>query len=269
MRAWPVLCMLLWAQPALAYYPMDMWQAERKAAQGQWSEAAQLYRAALKARPESVEALYNLGLCHYRQGQFDKAEPFFKKALELAPPGKLKGQAAYNMGNTLFHQKKLKESLEPYKVALRWNELDDDARYNIQVVLDMLKEPPKDKDKDKKDKDKDKKDKDKDKKKKDQDKKDKDKKDKGGKDKDKGKPTPTPSPQPPQGSPSPTPSPNPQGQPTPTPSPSPGQDKPTPQQQREKEDAERLLQFFQNREKQAQKRKFPARPAAPTGADDW
>ena len=254
-----LLLLLALSQPALAHYPMHMWQAERKAAEGKWGEAAALYREALKEQPKSAEATYNLALCLYRQGQFDKAEPIFKKALELAPPGPLKGQSAYNLGNTQFRLKKLKEALETYKVALRWTENDDDARYNIQVVLDQLnppKQPPKPKPKDDKKKGQDKKkndpskDKDKDKKKdpkKDPKKKPDQKKkpdDKGQKKPDKGSPTPTPQPK---------------GDKPPPPKPA----------DRDKEDAERLLQFFQNREKDAQKKRFPARRAVPTGEDDW
>ena len=257
MRRLLLLLLLALSQPALAYYPTHMWQAERKAAEGKWAEAAALYQEALKEQPKSAEATYNLALCLYRQGQFDKAEPIFKKALELAPPGALKGQAAYNMGNTQFRQKKLKEALESYKVALRWNENDDDARYNIQVVLDQMnppKQPPKPKDdkKDQKDKNKDK---NKDKKNKDKDKKDqKSKPDQKKKPDDKGQKKPD------KGSPSPTPSP--QGK---------GEQKPPPPKpaDRDKEDAERLLQFFQNREKDAQKKRFPARRVVPTGEDDW
>ncbi|MBX3167192.1 MAG: tetratricopeptide repeat protein [Candidatus Eremiobacteraeota bacterium] len=237
--------LLALSQPALAYYPMHMWQAERKAAEGKWAEAAALYREALKEQPKSAEATYNLALCLYRQGQFDKAEPIFKKALELAPPGSLKGQAAYNMGNTQFRQKKLKEALESYKVALRWNENDDDARYNIQVVLDQLnppKQPPKN---DKK--------KDKDKQKNDQ------KKDKKKDPKQDPKKKPDSKPKPDKGSPTPTPPGKSEQKPPPPPKPA----------DRDKEDAERLLQFFQNREKDAQKKRFPARRAAPTGEDDW
>lgn len=247
MKRFLLLLLLALSQPALAYYPMHMWQAERKAAEGKWAEAAALYREALKEQPKSAEATYNLALCLYRQGQFDKAEPIFKKALELAPPGPLKGQAAYNMGNTQYRQKKLKEALETYKVALRWTENDDDARYNIQVVLDQLnppKQPPKPEDDKKKDKDKDKKDQKKDKK-------------KDPKQDPKKKPDSKPKPD--------------KGSPTPTP-PGKGDQKPPPPPKpadRDKEDAERLLQFFQNREKEAQKKRFPARRVAPTGEDDW
>lgn len=278
MKRW--LLILALTGQAWAYYPMEMWQAQRQASEGHWAEAARGYRQALKERPQSAEALYNLGVCLYRQAQFEGAEENFAKALELAPAGPLKGRAAYNLGNTRFQRKKLKEALEAYKIALRWNELDDDARYNIQVILDQMKQPPpkknpppqKDKNKDKnknndqnKNKNKNQKDKKKNKKDKDDESKQPPKDDKKNKDQK----------QPPgQQSPTPTPTPKPEGQPTPTPTPPQGQPSPSPRpqsskEQREKEEAERLLQFFQNREKQAQKRRLPARPALPTGVDDW
>ncbi len=251
MKKFLLLLLLALSQPALAHYPMHMWQAERKAAEGKWAEAAALYREALKEQPKSAEATYNLALCMYRQGQFDKAEPVFKKALELAPPGSLKGQAAYNMGNTQYRQKKLKEALESYKVALRWSENDDDARYNIQVVLDQLnppKQPPKPKPKDDK------------KNNKKNDKKN-DKKDPKKDPKKDSKKPPDSKPKPDKGSPTPTPTPPGKGEQKPPPPPKPAD--------RDKEDAERLLQFFQNREKEAQKKRFPARRVVPTGEDDW
>ena len=254
MRKVLLFLLLACSQPVWAHLPLKMWQAERKAAEGKWAEAAALYTEALKESPKNAEATYNLGLCLYRQGQFAKAEEHFKKALEYAPPGALKGQAAYNLGNTQFRQKdeggkpedrekRLKEALESYKTALRWNEDDNDARYNIQVVLDLLKkpDPPKNKDKDK----------DKNQKNKDDQKKDK---------KQKPKQKPDPKKKPDKGTPTPTPQP-PKQQPPQPPKPKPAD--------RDKEDAERMLQFFQNREKEAQKKRFPGRRLAPTGEDDW
>ena len=169
------------SQPAFAYYPWEMWQASRALEAKDYAGASQRYQEALKEQPNSPQAHYNLGECLYREKKYPQASAEFKKAMELSST-QLKGKAAYNLGNTLFREQKLEEALEAYKTALRWDEIDDDARYNIQVILDMLKkknDPKKDKDKDK-DK-KDNKDKDKDK--------DKDKGDQGnkGKDKDKSK----------------------------------------------------------------------------------
>lgn len=173
------------AQPAFAYYPWEMWQGSRALEAKDYAAAALRFQTALQEQPDSPQAHYNLGECLYRENKYQEAAAHFKKAMDGSTT-QLKGKAAYNLGNTLFREKKLEEALDAYKTALRWDEIDDDARYNIQVILDMLKknqDPKKDQDKNKDDKDKNKDNKDKDK--------DKDK-DKGGQgnkgdDKDKSK----------------------------------------------------------------------------------
>ncbi len=243
MKTWLIwLCLLLPALARPGEFPLTMWKAERLASQGKWGDAANAYSQALKLKPKSAEATYNLAMCLYRQGQFEKSQELFKKAQELAPPGSLKGQAAYNEGNSLFQLKKTDEALNAYKTALRWNELDDDARYNIQVILDQKKPPKKDPPKP------------------DPKKKPEDKKDKKDKKQPKNKKKPEQKPQKPDPKETPKPAPK-----DPQPSASP---KPT-QAERDKQEAERMLQFFQNREKQAQKKRMPVRSGPPTGMDDW
>ena len=53
--------------------------------------------------------------------------------------------AYYNLGNTYFQQKKLPEAAEAYKNALRRNPLDDEARYNLAYVLELMKQNQDDK----------------------------------------------------------------------------------------------------------------------------
>jgi Ca-activated chloride channel family protein len=57
----------------------------------------------------------------------------------------MKGKAFYNKGAILSQQKKLEESIEVYKNALRQNPADKEARENLQKALLELKKknPPK------------------------------------------------------------------------------------------------------------------------------
>ena len=58
----------------------------------------------------------------------------------------LKGKAYYNKGVVLSRSKKLEESIEAYKNALRQNPDDKEARENLQKALLELKKkkpPPK------------------------------------------------------------------------------------------------------------------------------
>ncbi|MGH7230901.1 MAG: tetratricopeptide repeat protein [Nitrospiraceae bacterium] len=53
--------------------------------QGHWDVAAEHFRKAVKADPNSPAAHYNLGLTQDKMGKHDEATGSFKKAIELAP----------------------------------------------------------------------------------------------------------------------------------------------------------------------------------------
>ena len=268
MIRWAVVFSAFWllSSPCSAYPAWDQWKAGREARAGNWTQATAMYEKLVQEHPDSARACLNLGLCYYRQGQFDKAEAQFKKARDLDNGAQFKGQTFYDLGNTLFRKNKLEDALEAYKGALRWNDLDDDARYNVQVILDKLKKnKPKDKDKDKdkdKNKNKDKnKDKDKKDKKKDKNQKNKDKKDDKKKDKNQQKPPGKDGKQPP-----------PKGEPPKQDPGKNGQQPPPPQDpsKMSKQDAERLLKYFQNREKKNLANQMKkGRPVQAVGGDDW
>jgi tetratricopeptide (TPR) repeat protein len=53
--------------------------------QGHWDVAADWFKKAVKADPNLAEARYNLGLALDKMGKHDEATMAFKKAAELAP----------------------------------------------------------------------------------------------------------------------------------------------------------------------------------------
>jgi Tfp pilus assembly protein PilF len=53
--------------------------------QGHWDVAAEHFKKAVKADPNSAVAHYNLGLTQDKMGKHEEATTSFKKALELAP----------------------------------------------------------------------------------------------------------------------------------------------------------------------------------------
>jgi len=116
---------------------------------------------------------------YYRQQQYDKAESEYRKVLETSSIDKtarfnladalikqnkavdankllrilnveengndLRSKVVYNQAVILTQQKKLEESIEGYKEALRFNPGDQEARENLQKALLELKKknPPK------------------------------------------------------------------------------------------------------------------------------
>jgi tetratricopeptide (TPR) repeat protein len=104
-----------------------------------YDAAVQAYAGAQVDLPESPEVAYNLGLCYYRQGKYDKALASLEKAL-ATDDALLEARVHYTIGNTLVQQGKLRESLDAYKQCLARNRNDQDAKYNIEYVQRKLKE---------------------------------------------------------------------------------------------------------------------------------
>lgn len=138
-----------------------------------------------KEKAQKEKAEYNLGNTIYKNKKYSEAITNYKNASQLAKTNSEKHKAFHNLGNAYMQDKNYKSAVESYKKALKANSKDEKTRYNLALAKKMLeKNPPKPKPKNK---NKDKKDdKNKDKKEgKDKDKKNKDKN--GDKDKKDGK----------------------------------------------------------------------------------
>ncbi|MDE5417267.1 tetratricopeptide repeat protein [Labilibaculum sp. DW002] len=146
------------------------------------------YRKALDKDIASFEAAFNLGDALYKQKKYDEAlEQFQALASKETDPQRL-GILHHNIGNTLLVNKKIDESIEAYKQSLRHFPDSKETKYNLEYARKMKEkeEQKKKQNKDQQNQDnKDNKDKNKDKNKQDQKNKDQDKKDQGKKDQDK------------------------------------------------------------------------------------
>lgn len=57
------------------------------AAQGKWNDVIKLYDEILTVNPNNTVALYRLGLIYYNRKDYNKAQPLFKKVVDLYPFG--------------------------------------------------------------------------------------------------------------------------------------------------------------------------------------
>ena len=69
----------------------------------------------------------------------EDATDSFSQALKSEDPA-IKSRAQYNLGNSLFRQGKLQESLSAYREALKLAPGDRDAKHNLEFVLKQLQE---------------------------------------------------------------------------------------------------------------------------------
>ncbi|TMI72995.1 MAG: tetratricopeptide repeat protein [Bacteroidetes bacterium] len=121
--------------------------------QQQYEPAKAAYGDALAKDSANTTAKFNLANTSYRLSKPDEA---IKSLDELSVKYKTAGEKArtyYNKGVVLSSQKRLEESIEAYKEALRQDPNDKEARENLQKALIELKKrtpPPPKKDNQKK-----------------------------------------------------------------------------------------------------------------------
>jgi tetratricopeptide (TPR) repeat protein len=119
---------------------------------GAYAEAAGHFRAGLARRPGDVAIGYDLAAALYqralelpagaeRDALLAEAAPLFDRAAGVADQA-LRAAALYDLGNTRFQQGRFPEAIEAYKQVLRLDPGRDDARYNLELALRRLPQPP-------------------------------------------------------------------------------------------------------------------------------
>lgn len=107
--------------------------------QGEFDKSLLEYEQAVKIAPPNALANFNFGNALFRKEKWTDAEQNFETVVNHSPDQKVREQAFYNKGVSLTKQKKLEESIEAYKSALRIEPNDEDARVNLQKALLELK----------------------------------------------------------------------------------------------------------------------------------
>lgn len=107
--------------------------------QGQFDKALPAYQKAVAQNPKNAIARYNLANARYKTGNLEAAEKSFDELIENTTEKTYKEKGYYNKGVSLTKQKKLQESIEAYKNAIKLNPADEDTRFNLQKALMELK----------------------------------------------------------------------------------------------------------------------------------
>lgn len=112
----------------------------------EYDKAAVEYNKVLAQDANHTVAKFNLANTLVKQNKLSEANKLFNDvATNTSTENQVSGSAFYNKGVVLTGQKRLEESIEAYKSALRKNPEDEEARDNLQKALQELKkkEPPK------------------------------------------------------------------------------------------------------------------------------
>jgi Ca-activated chloride channel family protein len=153
MKCIVIIAMMIVVVPATAQKVNESIQAGNQLyRQQQYEKAEKEYAAAVNSQPSNTTAKLNLANTIYRRGREDEAIKGYDEVAAAEKNADLRAQSFYNKGAVLSKQKKLEESIEAYKNALRQNPNDAQARENLQKALLELKkkQPPPEKKEDKK-----------------------------------------------------------------------------------------------------------------------
>ncbi|HBK32006.1 MAG TPA: hypothetical protein DEG28_08685 [Porphyromonadaceae bacterium] len=109
--------------------------------QQKFSDAATSYQEAIEKNAASKEANYNLANTLYKQKKWDESIAQMNHYLSIEQENPVNRSAAFhNIGNATLQKKDLQKSMEAYKMALRLNPEDNEARYNLAVVQKMIQD---------------------------------------------------------------------------------------------------------------------------------
>ena len=104
-----------------------------------YDAAVEAFQQATFEKPDDPIALHNLGTALYKIGRYkDAAAAFQRSILKGNIPNK--AAAHYNLGNAQFQLRDFTAAIESYKSSLRLDPHDADAKYNLALALQLLKE---------------------------------------------------------------------------------------------------------------------------------
>ena len=106
----------------------------------QIDQSIQQYQSAVQQTPNDPAANYNLGNAQFRKNQFDEAARSYDATIQHSPDKKVQENGYYNKGVAMIKQKKLQESIDAWKKALKLDASDADARDNLERALRQLKQ---------------------------------------------------------------------------------------------------------------------------------
>ncbi|GGB08899.1 VWA domain-containing protein [Puia dinghuensis] len=105
----------------------------------QIDESVQQYQSAVQQAPDNPTANYNLGNAQFRKNNFDEAGRSYDSAIHYSQDKTMQEKGYYNKGVAMIKQKKLQESIEAWKKALKLDASDVEARDNLEKALMELK----------------------------------------------------------------------------------------------------------------------------------
>lgn len=130
--------------------PSEVAEGNRSYTRHEYERALNAYqRAFARLRPGSQKALrlrYNMGTTYYQLNQTGTAAAELLQAAEQVPflRGKrhksFQASVYYNLGNAFFREEEFAQAVNAYVEALRFDPSDKDAKHNLELALERLRQ---------------------------------------------------------------------------------------------------------------------------------
>lgn len=92
------------------------------------------YRKAADKKSDSFEAAFNMADALYKQKKYDEALQQFTELAKQETDKERLGEIYHNIGNTLLSLEKTEESIEAYKKSLRNRPTSEATKYNLEFA---------------------------------------------------------------------------------------------------------------------------------------
>lgn len=107
---------------------------------GEFNEAEIDYKKALEKNNSSAVGKFNLGSSIHEQKNYEEAATIFESLSRLNLPAEKRSKSFHNLGNSLMNMQQYGPAVDAYKNALRLNPSDTDTKYNLLYAQQMLKQ---------------------------------------------------------------------------------------------------------------------------------
>jgi Ca-activated chloride channel homolog len=105
----------------------------------QFTDAEVNYRKALEKEPDLVQGRFNLGDALYKQGKLEESVKEFEAAAAKAESKVTRAHAYHNIGNALLKAQQYQDAVNAYIESLKLNPGDQETKYNLSYALEKLK----------------------------------------------------------------------------------------------------------------------------------
>ena len=102
--------------------------------EGQYDGAIRAYQSAQVLEPDNALLYFNAAEAYTRAERLEEAEAALQQAIQRGDD-QLASNAYYNLGNLQLELGDYEAAIESYQEALRLNEYNSDARYNLELAL--------------------------------------------------------------------------------------------------------------------------------------